>query len=623
MTRAPKTRRGAARASPPSWALLAAILGVFAFALHANVLGAGFVLDDEYQVQRNPWIRDWRHLPEMFSSHVWNFLPSAPPSNYYRPLMHVIYAATFQLFGLRAWGFHLVNLLLHAVNTVLVFLFARRIAAVSGEPHASDDERLGGAFASMPFVAGLLFASHPVHTEAVDWIASVPELAFTAFGLMALLVHAASPRRPVLAALFLFCALLSKETAITLLGVCFAYDLAFPRRPRSYRDWLAAYLPLLVATAIYLAIRQRVLSHGLLPRSQALAAFGPSILDPLRLFCTYLRTLVLPDRLHFWHSFRPLDSPFSLAGITSIAVAAAFLAALALAWKRHRASFFALAALAMPLAPTFLIGALPGKPFAERYLYFPSVGFVVLAASWLSRLLTLRRARAAAIAVAVATLGLYAVTTVRQNRVWHDFYSLYLRSMDESPDAPVPCDDLAHALFAEGRAKEAIVQLGAQVKLDPKRADCQSALGSALLLDGRVEEAIAHLESALAIDPGSLASYNDLGVALRRKGDDAAAIEQYRKALRLAPGYAEAHFSLGSALADLGQTAEALAEYRAAVRAQPDNAYYRAVLGIECGKQGLLDEAIEQFREAIRLDPREPAYRRNLERAQGLKARGD
>lgn len=610
----------AASAEEPPLVALACVAAWVAIAVHANALSGGFVLDDEYQVARNPWIRDWRHLPEIFSNDVWRFLPTAPPSNYYRPLMHVIYGVTYHLFGLRPWAFHLVNVGLHALDTVLVLLLARRLTMLAGMPPAASGDRPWDALVSVPFVAALCFATHPVHAEAVDWIASVPELTFTAFGLAALLVHTSARSRPLLVAALFLGALLAKETAITLVAVCVAFDVAFPAGSRSTRAWIARYGPLAVVTIVYLLIRQRALPAGLSPLPQRPAGAASPILEALPLFRSYLRTLVLPNRLHYWHSFHPLESLLSIAGIASVASAAGFGIALAFAWRKHRPSFVALALLVLPLTPAFLVGALPGKPFAERYLYFPSIGFVMLVAFAIHRLARARRTRSVAFVVFATMLGLYSIASVQRNRVWSDFYTLYVDSIAKSPDAPVPCDDLAHALFARGRAKEAIEHLDAQVKLDPKRADCQSSLGSALLLDGRVDEAITHLRLALSLDPSSLSSHNDLGIALRRKGDDAGAIEQYRLALRIAPGYAEAHFSLAAALADGGDPAGALVEYRAAVQASPENAYYRNVLGIECGKQGLLDEAIAQFREAVRLDAAEPAYRRNLERAQTMKA---
>ncbi len=105
------------------------VLILVATALYANTLPNGFVDDDRFQVVRNPWIRDLGRLPEAFTRDVWGFVESEGGSSYYRPLMHVTYAATYRIFGERAWGFHLVNVAFHAACIVMVYLLGSRIAS--------------------------------------------------------------------------------------------------------------------------------------------------------------------------------------------------------------------------------------------------------------------------------------------------------------------------------------------------------------------------------------------------------------------------------------------------------------------------------------------------------------
>ncbi len=613
--------RAATTSSPQgSMSRLLAIgfLVAVSLAVYANTLPNGFVLDDESQVLRNPWIQGWRFIPDMFSKDVWSFLGGSSASNYYRPMMHVIYLVTFQLFGFKAWGFHLVNVLLHAANTALVFFVAARLTGPGGEIGSRPDRAFPAAALTVPFIAALLFATHPVHTEAVAWVASVPELSFTLCCLASFYFYLAPSRRLALSVALFALALLCKETALTLPAVLVAHDVALGKGERWVPDRLRRYAPFALVAVGYLAVRHLVLAKALV--RSARGGFSPDqlILDGLPLFSSYLRALVLPTRLHFWHSFRPADSLATPGGLASLAVAAAFLAACVLAWRKHRLSFVSLALLALPLAPAFYISALPGKPFAERYLYLPSVGFVILAALGLGWLLARPAWRSAAIVILALATVLYASGTIARNAVWKDFYTLYSDTISKSPDAPVPCDDLANALFGQGKVDEAIATFEAQVAANPSNASCQSAFGSALLLKGRLEEAIEHLRLAVSLDPNLLASYNDLGIALKKTGDVQGAIEQYRKALAINPDYPDLHFSLANSLADTGDTAGALDEYRAAVRLSPENAYYRNMLGIELAKRGLRDEAIEQFQEAIRRDPNEPSYRRNLERARGL-----
>src|SRR3989339_482484 len=101
-----------------------AIILIVSFCVYANTIPNEFVYDDENQGLDNPWIKDVRNIPEIFFSNVWAFIPELHVSNYYRPLMHLIYMAEYHIFGLKPWGWHLVNIIFHAINGIMVFLIA-------------------------------------------------------------------------------------------------------------------------------------------------------------------------------------------------------------------------------------------------------------------------------------------------------------------------------------------------------------------------------------------------------------------------------------------------------------------------------------------------------------------
>jgi len=181
-SRAAVRRRGAPPAAevrkttpaPPSWfaraasrlgrarALLIAALVAFAALPYLNILFNGFVYDDDTQVIQNPYIRSFRYLKEIFTTNVWSFT-GVIVSNYYRPMMTFGYLVCYRLFGMRAYGFHLVSLLLHVLIVCLVFVLTERLIG----------DRVWA------FVAGALFALHPIHTESVAWIAAVTDLELT------------------------------------------------------------------------------------------------------------------------------------------------------------------------------------------------------------------------------------------------------------------------------------------------------------------------------------------------------------------------------------------------------------------------------------------------------------
>jgi hypothetical protein len=161
--------------------------------VYANTLVNDFVYDDRSQVLENRFILDFRYLPDIFTKSAWSFQSAPVVSNYYRPMMNVIYMPSYYIFGLTSWGFHLGNILFHAGNSILVLLLARRLfadkpARLQAEKLTSEQVcrpdavlPLTSTFLAPPFLAALLFAVHPIHTEAVAWVAAVPELSFTLF----------------------------------------------------------------------------------------------------------------------------------------------------------------------------------------------------------------------------------------------------------------------------------------------------------------------------------------------------------------------------------------------------------------------------------------------------------
>ncbi|MGD1076174.1 MAG: hypothetical protein ABR903_08900 [Thermodesulfovibrionales bacterium] len=168
----------------PALPLLIVLL--VSFRIYFNALFNSFVYDDRLQVLDNCWIRDINHVPDIFSKSVWSFQDETVISNYYRPLMHLFFLLNYHVFGLRPWGFHLLNVLFHAGVSVLVFVISARLLRASSNPSPLTENGFAGSLLSPPFVGALLFAAHPIHTEAVAWVSGVPELSYTFFFLLSL-----------------------------------------------------------------------------------------------------------------------------------------------------------------------------------------------------------------------------------------------------------------------------------------------------------------------------------------------------------------------------------------------------------------------------------------------------
>ncbi|MCL5022906.1 MAG: tetratricopeptide repeat protein [Nitrospirae bacterium] len=663
-----------------------ALIGFVSFAVYFNTLFNDFVYDDVLQVLENHWIRDVRYLPEMFSKAAWGFRPEYAVSNYYRPLMHVIFMVNYHLFGLKPWGFHLVNILFHTVNSVLVFILvsklfgedSRQYAVDSSQPAENRKKHIGKRqfdaycllpavnFPSAALIAALLFAVHPIHTEAVAWIGAVTDLSYTLFYLLSLYFYMRSTDGTLhkgFYSLSLTCfvlSLLCKEPAVTLPIILIVYDLSLGKEAlrgakRDFTALLKRQSPYFFVTGLYLFLRSGVLGSFAPVKAHMDLTTYQHVINVFPLFSRYLEQLIFPVHFNAFIMLHPIASVLETKGMLSLMAAAVYVALTVAAYRKNRPAFFALMLLVIPLLPVFYVPALGEASLAERYLYLPSFGFVLLLVmtfSWVGK--KGPRYATSVLLLAYLVAGLYSLQTVKRNAIWKDNFTLFSDMVRQSPGGELPHGMLGNAFMSLGRVDEAIGQYRIiTLKLNPNSAAAHRNLGLCYMQKGMTKEAVEEYQRAVAIapadlearrglvlayekavlldeaigqyrllldlDPGSAETHGRLAVALAKKGMTKEAVSHYRRALAINPGYVDAHYNLGSIYANSGQTDEAIEHFEAAVKLRPDNAFYRNILGIAYGQKGSFDKAVEQFEAAVRLAPSESAYRSNLERALKLK----
>jgi tetratricopeptide (TPR) repeat protein len=553
-----------------------AIVFAISAAVYANTLWNGFVYDDIQQIVENPWVRSASYLPDIFLKDVWGFAYDVVAWNYYRPLMHVSYMASYFLFGLKPWGFHLVSVLVHASVSVLVLMIVAR--AVRGA-------RRSDLAPGWPTLAGAaLFAVHPIHTEAVAWLAGIPDLAVTFFCLLAFLLHLRAdeverPWRFRIASVACFAvALLWKETALVLPVLVAAHDVLV--RGRRIRDRLPSWAVYAFPCLLYFALRAHVLG-GVAPflRHPELGV-GGYVANVFPLLGQYLAKLAIPAGLNAFHVLHPISSLLAPRGLVSLLATAGLAACAIAAFRTSRPALMGLAWTVVPLLPVLYIPALGENTFAERYLYLPSVGLSILVALVLGRAAREPKLGRVAAAATAVLLAVFAVGTVRRNAVWRDDLALWTDTIRKSPDAAVAHNHLGVALEEAGRVEEALEHFRAATRLDSRSFGAWSNLGMVLAKQGRPDEAVGHFRTALAIRP--------------------------------VPGI---HVNLGDALEELGRLDEAIAEYETAVRLAPRMAEARVRLGVAYGEKGLLGEALRHLRAAVELAPEDPVAHHNLANA--------
>ncbi|HTS51389.1 MAG TPA: tetratricopeptide repeat protein [Bryobacteraceae bacterium] len=552
-------------------------------------LGGGLIWDDAAHITR-PELRSLTGL-----SRIWFELGA---TQQYYPLLHSAFWVEHRLWGGAVLGYHLANVLLHASAALLVVLIVRRLA-------------IPGAW-----LAGFIFALHPVCVNAVAWISEQKSTLSAVFYLASALayLHFDQTRRKTQYALALglfVLALLAKTVTATLPA---ALLVVFWWR-RGRLDWRRDVRPLIpwlligASAGLFTAWVERRFIGAVGPE------FSLSLLDRCllagRVIWFYFAKLIWPGNLVFIYPHWTIDASIGWQYLFpfAVVVVAAALWSIARRWRGPLAGFLFFAGTLFPV-----LGFLNVYPFiysyvADHFQYLASLGIIVPLSAAMAlgseRLRLSRRALAWAPAVALlATLG---VLTWRQAAIYRDSQTIYRATLLRNPGSWMAHNNLgAELLDVPGQSSEAISHLETALQLKPDSAEAHNNLGKALgRISGRQQDAIAHFEAALRIRPRFPEAENNLGRALSQMGRSQEAIPHFEAALQIRPAFAEAHANLGVALLDLpGRLPDAIAQFKAALEIDPELEQAHNGLGSALADQpDQIPEAIRQFEAALRINP--------------------
>ena len=579
---------------------LPVLLILFAVLPYANTLVNGFAHDDDRQVVANPYIRNFHHLPEILGTTVWSFIGAQGVTNYYRPMMTLGYLLCYQFFGPIAYGFHLVNVLLHAGIVLLVFYLTERMF---GSRHWA-------------VVAAGIFALHPVHVESVAWIAAVTDLDLTFFFLLTFWLFLVIARpgggrssRIQLAMVGSFVlTILSKEQALTLPVLATIYEHAYrdDHDETTLTQKLARYGALWLVALTYILFRIRFFG-ALAPVVQMTKLTWPqAVFSGIALVGQYMGKLLWPAHLCAFYVFRRSVSPADLQVIAGLAALLLSLILFVVLWQRARSVSFGLLWMFVTLAPVLNARWMAANVFAERYLYLPSVGFCWVIAAGVCRVRRGFRARGSWLrwgsAVAAALLGLLAVTRiVTRNRDWHDDLTLFTQTLAAEPAAYQIRNNLGVVRWERGDVKGAERDWRAALEGNPQNAIVLNNLGLVALKQKRYVDAVAYFRRAILLKPNYTDPHLNLGDAYAEMGSGDEAALQFRAAVMLSPLNYRAHNEWGKFLLKAGQDREAEEQYRLSVESTPNSEGYDA-LGDIYVRSAKRDEAERAFQGALAVD---------------------
>jgi len=565
---------------------IALAIAVASFAAYWPAIHGGWLWDDRLEVVDNVnvhaasgWWRCWVD----------------PEGMDYFPIKGMAQWAEWHLWGNCTTGYHVANVALHIIASLLAWrLFTR----------------LGIAFG---WVGGAVVALHPLAVESVAWIAEFKNELSLVFLLVAANGYVAweqgGPKRSYVFALTAFIlALLSKSTVVMFPVACLCYDLWAKRRIvwRDLRRAAPFFLASLLLGLVTVAFQSR--------RAIGVAGPMPGLHDRVGQagwsLLAYLGHAVLP-----WHLapiYLPIatDWPVIVPWVLLCLIAAALWIAGGV-WRRH--GLIALAVFSALLAP--ILGLLPMSylrvaPRADHLAYLGLIPLGALASGIAGLLASLKR-RLGAVAIGCILIGSF-VGTRSQATIFASPRALWSAATERSPRSWLAAANLGKVALDEGQFRDAAALLDRAEALRPDSAEVRLDRGNAYKQLGQQGVADAEYRKSIALDPSFPGAYYDLGVLLLERGDAVGASEALKEALHLDANDAAAHNDFGLALNRMGDVREASREFGEAIRLDPGNKEAHLNLGNLLAREGEPAAAIRQYRLALAIDPRYPAAKANL-----------
>ena len=555
------------------FAICAGLIAI-TWAVFGQTLGHEFVnFDDPPYVSENPQIQagiNWQNV-------IWAF--THVHSHNWHPLTTVSHMLDCQLFGLRPGAHHFVNVLLHSVSTVLLFIL---LAQITGKIWSSG------------FMAAI-FAIHPLHVESVAWIAERKDVLSGLFFVLTLLAYVRYAQKQTVwryltMSLLFVCGLLSKPMLVTLPLILLLLDYWPLERFQKYAagKLIAEKIPLFVLSAgsvVATVIAQRggIVEIAQLPMTWRVA-------NALSAYLIYIWQTIWPANLALIYPHPGRLPVWQIAGASALLIlitTGAFV-------LRRRAPYLISGWLwyVIMLLPVIGLVQVGSQAHADRYAYLPQIGLCIAATSGVVDLSRSFRWRRELLSVAAPIVIVFlAVSAWIQTSYWHDTERLWNRTLAVTNRNDIAHFNLGEFLLKVHRVDEAITQLRIFLADQPNDPNANFQLGSAFAEKGELDLAIRYFQKTLQFEPGNPEAETNLAnVSLRADRLDEA-VEHYRNVLQHEPRSALAHYNLAVGLHRQGRLSEAIVHYKEALAIQPGYPDADYFLGEALLQNGQPDEA--------------------------------
>ena len=608
--------------------LLLALLGLLAY---SNTLHVPFVFDDEPTIIRNPVIRS-----------LSNLIVDPPEGRYNtgRFIAYLTFAINYRVNGLDVAGYHIFNIAVHIINTLLVYALII-LTFKTSRMKSSGSAGLAGEIA---FMVSAFFALHPVQTQAVTYIVQRMTSLAALFYLSAVVLYIKTrlsqegreffSRRTIsFYALSIACIILAmktKEISFTLPLTIVLYEFLFFRATGMKR--LQLILPVLLTALIiplgiinFNAPLGNVFSDvNEIASGKAKISSADYLLTQFSVIVKYLRLLFFPVNQNLDYDYPLYNSFFDVNVILPfLVIVLLFSSALFMARKAFRGAAPYMLLVSFGIFWFLITISIESSiiPIAdiivEHRIYLPSVGFFTALVAFLMSIgfnanTGLSKAGHVIVSILLIVLILFSFLTFSRNSVWGNETVFWADVVKKSPNLARAHGNLGNAYVKAGKLEDAVREFEMAVDLRPDYAIAHYNLGNIYGKSGDFRSAIEELKIAISIDPKYASPHNNLGLIYKIEGKTEEAIDEYKRALEIEPDNSEIHFNLGVVYSDIGMFDEAIVRYKNAIKLNADYTAAHNNLGAIFGKLGKFEDAIREFQTVKELDPSDAGAYYNL-----------
>jgi tetratricopeptide (TPR) repeat protein len=595
---------------------------------------AEFQFDDKDFIVDNHKIRDITDLHA-----IWQSRPI--PSSRFIPFL--TFALNYHFSRLDVFAYHLTNFFFHLLTVALVWWLASQVVGLQARSRSlpSDKERKstgGGPGSSIdteqddlwriPFATAVIYALHPVQTQAVTYISQRMALLATLFYVLSVCLYillrtpGLSGWRKALACagslIAAVLAMLSKEIAITLplmllFVECFVIQRLYADKLQERKLIIASLLGVfLLLTAIILSlfgfkIKALLFSERISESHHGdILTLPRYLLTQARVWMTFLRLMVLPLQQNVDYDFPMSTSPvqpwttWASIGCLSALVIFAFC-------QRHRRPLVTFGLFWFVI--TLLANLVPRRHVIfEHKMYLSSIGLCLIIALLIFHLFRQPRQFLLAVTLLAAVFGFL---TFQRNTVWRSEVTLWEDILKKSPDKIRVNNNLGTLYFERGEYDRALEYFNKALSVNPDYASANNNRGAVYIEKGLLDLALKDVERAIALEPRYASAYKNRGDVLKKKGQTQAALEMYDQALNLDPYFIDGYDVRGIVYGELGDYEKALSDFDQALQLNPQHAGALHNKGTVFMRQGKKQAALALFNRAIANDAGNPDTYRN------------